>query len=68
MKEDELYVKANSLDYSEIREADDNYDDASQRKGEVLSLADKTWEQLTDRENDSFIRLKKNVDARPVAL
>ena len=52
MKEDELYVKANSLDYSEIREADDNYDDASQRKGEVLSLADKTWEQLTDREKD----------------
>ena len=52
MKEDELYVKANSLDYSEIREADDNYDDASQRKGEVLSLAEKTWEQLTDREKD----------------
>ena len=49
MKEDELYVKANSLDYSTNRVSDANN---SQGYGKELSLADKTWSGLTEEEKD----------------
>lgn len=49
MKEDELYVKANSLDYSTNRVSDANN---SQGYGKELSLAEKTWSGLTDEEKD----------------
>lgn len=47
MKEDELYVKANSLDYSTNRVADANN---SHGYGKELKLADKTWSGLTEEE------------------
>lgn len=49
MKEDELYVKANSLDYSINRVSDANN---SQGYGKELSLADKTWSGLTNDEKE----------------
>lgn len=47
MKEDELYVKANSLDYSTNRVADANN---SHGYGKELKLADKTWSGLNEEE------------------
>jgi len=47
MKEDELYVKANSLDYSTNRVADANN---SHGYGKELKLADKTWSGLNGEE------------------
>ena len=49
MKEDELYVKANSLDYSTNRVADANN---SHGYGKELKLAEKTWEQLNENEDE----------------
>ena len=49
MKEDELYVKANSLDYSTNRVADANN---SQGYGMELSLEGKTFESLNKDERD----------------
>ena len=49
MKEDELYVKANSLDFSTNRVSDANN---NQGYGKELSLADKTWSGLTEEEKD----------------
>ena len=47
MKEDELYVKANSLDYSTNRVADANN---SHGYGKELKLTEKTWGELTEDE------------------
>ena len=47
MKEDELYVKANSLDYSTNRVPDVNN---SHNYGKELKLADKTWSGLNEEE------------------
>lgn len=49
MKEDALYVDANSLDFSTNRVSDAGN---TQGYGKVLSLADKTWGELTAEERD----------------
>lgn len=49
MKEDALYVNANSLDYSTNRVADANN---SHGYGKELKLAEKTWGELTEDEKD----------------
>ncbi len=49
MKEDALFVQANSLDYSTNRVADANN---SHGYGKELKLAEKTWGELTNEEKD----------------
>lgn len=49
MKEDALYVDANSLDFSTNRVSDAGN---TQGYGKVLSLADKTWGELTAEEKE----------------